>query len=363
DYNQDPVSGDSMEKAIELFRVFVGFMPRNPQKYPPQQMQQELGNSLVHQAPFSPVRKIYQNISWQVNDPLVHYTWQDLYDYERTNTIQFAVPPQSPPTNSNLGLINRRYRPWGGNPNISYSSDTNAFNLALKDPLVRGSDDWDFPTNKLPNIGWLGRIHRGTPWQTIYLKSASVETNAWLRWAVNPFSVPTNDWRLLDLFTVAQNDNAARGLLSVNQTNLAAWSAVLSGVSVVSNTVSGTRQSADFTDMEIQPDSPQLHWIVDSINQTRATLPGQGFHYLGEVLASPGLTVSSPFLPTFQTARDIDVNDEVYERIPQQILSLLQADNPRIVVYAYGQSLAPAEHSLVIAPGQPFDRLCTNYQI
>jgi hypothetical protein len=41
-------------------------------------------------------------------------------------------------------------------------------NLSFKDPLVRGSDDWDFPTNKFPGIGWLGRVHRGTPWQTVY---------------------------------------------------------------------------------------------------------------------------------------------------------------------------------------------------
>ena len=39
-----------------------------------------------------------------------------------------------------------------------------AWNLALKDPGVRWSDDWNFPTHNLANPGWLGRIHRGTPW-------------------------------------------------------------------------------------------------------------------------------------------------------------------------------------------------------
>ena len=34
------------------------------------------------------------------------------------------------------------------------------------------SDYWDFPTNLLSNLSWLGRVHRGTPWQTLYLKSA-----------------------------------------------------------------------------------------------------------------------------------------------------------------------------------------------
>ena len=43
------------------------------------------------------------------------------------------------------------------------------------------SDGWDFPTNKLPNIGWLGRVHRGSPWQTVYMKSRDDVTNypAW----------------------------------------------------------------------------------------------------------------------------------------------------------------------------------------
>ena len=40
------------------------------------------------------------------------------------------------------------------------------------------------------------------------------------------FTHPTNDWHILDLFTAALSDNATRGQLSINQTNLAAWSAV-----------------------------------------------------------------------------------------------------------------------------------------
>jgi len=52
--------------------------------------------------------------------------------------------------------------------------DTNAYNLAYKDPLIWGSDYWSFPTNQTWNPNWLGRIHRGTPWQTIYLKSSDL---------------------------------------------------------------------------------------------------------------------------------------------------------------------------------------------
>ncbi len=191
--------------------------------------------------------------TWQANDPLVHYTIGDLLDLERTNRVEFTVNNS---TVANLGLVNTRYEPWGGNPASSSSSPTKTA-LKVKDPLVRRSDDWDFPTNKFPNVGWLGRVHRGTPWQTLYLKSPGIDLPAWQKWTGNGqvvtnvgqiatnwvalnyvaydafFSQPTNDWRLLDLFTTALNDNATRGQLSINQTNLAAWSAVLSGVSVL----------------------------------------------------------------------------------------------------------------------------------
>lgn len=357
DYNADPATGATRSKAIALFRVFCGLTSMDPQ-YPDYQMQQELGNTLVRQVPYTPTRKIYQSISWQVNDPLVHYTWEDLYDAEQTNNIQYAHPPQQVPTNSNLGLLNRRYRPWGGNPEIS--SDTNAFNLALKDSMVRQSDDWQFPSNLFANIGWLGRVHRGTPWQTVYLKSPVANTNAWQLWSVNPFTHPTNDWRMLQQFTTAVNDNAMRGLLSVNQTNLAAWSALLSGVTVLSNAPTADSPT-NLETLVIQPAavSPQLRRIVESINTTRAQMPMQSFFHLGDVLASPGLTVQSPYLDLTQT----NITDDVYERIPQQILSLLKEDEPRLVVYTFGQSLAPAPRSRIVDPGTIYQGLCTNYQI
>ena len=56
-----------------------------------------------------------------------------------------------------------RYTPWG----ISALSS----NPHFVDPLIINADAWNFPTNKFPSIGWLGRVHRGTPWQTVYFKS------------------------------------------------------------------------------------------------------------------------------------------------------------------------------------------------
>jgi len=62
-----------------------------------------------------------------------------------------------------------RYQPWGATVPTALNSSTynfsNPYNLSYKDPLVWGSDYWDFPTNRYPTVGWLGRVHRGTPWQ------------------------------------------------------------------------------------------------------------------------------------------------------------------------------------------------------
>jgi hypothetical protein len=125
-----------------------------------------------------------------------------------------------------------------------------------------------------------------------------------------------------------------------------------------------------YTPMFIEPASPQLLTIVSNLNASRPYPPGaldtnaiRSYPNMGTVLASPALTVNSPFL-NVQNADQARyaIRDEAYERIPQQILSLLKADEPYVVIYAYGQSLRPAENSLVRAAGV-YQGLCTNYQI
>jgi hypothetical protein len=185
----------------------------------------------------------------------------------------------------------------------------------------------------------------------------------WTTWANRPHTHPTNDYRLFDLFTTAPSPNASRGLLSVNQTNVAAWSAVLSGVSVLAR----TNASAAMTETHIQPSSPQLNKIVESIHLFRTAMPwGTGlviprlnYEHAGDILCAPALTVQSPFLPA-GTIRKI--SDREYERIPEMILSLVKADEPRVVVYTFGQSLAPAGPP-VLSPGTPQHLMYTNYQI
>jgi hypothetical protein len=293
----------------------------------------------------------------------VHYTVEDLSDPDYTASTNNLVYPIRPatriPASPYLGVMNKRHRPWGGYPLRSGGGGTSAvatdYSMSLKDPGVRTSDEWDFPTNKFASLGAIGRVHRGTPWQTIYLKSTVEQPRTWLEWSGSLGTHPTNDWKFADLFTVAANDNAARGLLSVNQTNIAAWSAVLSGVTALSNSVGGVSAQTFI----ISPNTPQLRTIVQGINTARARKSDRLFRNLGDLLATPELTVNSPFVNRTNLVKNL--NDAVVERIPQQILSLLKADEPRIVVYAFGQSLKPAERSLVTLG--KFYNVCTNYQI
>jgi hypothetical protein len=286
------------------------------------------------------------------------------------------------------------------------------------DPGVRSSDDWQFPPQlgnftHFPSIGMLGQVHRGTPWQTIYLKSfyrTNIDTGQlelfakptnWFNWAGSIGNHPTRDWRLLDCFTAAPNENAARGLLSVNQTNTAAWSAVLSGAIAARNTIRndgllpfinrGVPNPNDaYQPRVIEPTTAEIDAIIRSINQARTNQlevvanpnPNANrnepyiaryvtnslvqrkpdyWRYVGEVLSAPALSVQSPFLNRHENQVKAVWNDRAVEYIPQQILGLLKRDEPRFVVYAFGQSLKPAPRSLTTDPD--FYHMCTNYQV
>lgn len=388
-FTRDPYAGLDADSAIDGFRNNLGLSPvYNTGKI--------FSRSNVFYAPFDPYRPIYVHTTWQANDPLVHYTIGDLVDLSSDPSNRVDIVSHNPALDS-MGVINKRYQPWGGNPGAT--DRTLDFQVAVKDPYVTRPDDWDFPTNKYPNIGWLGRVHRGTPWQTIFLKSTNVlqqtldirqNFQAWQKWVGdaitiptnigmisssylstnNPlyngflvadaaFSVPTNDWHILDLFTTAINDNASRGRLSVNQTNLAAWSAVLSGVNVLQDTNPANSLVIEPAGVYNPANPPPLVRIVNGINNARTNFFNQSFQRLGDILAAPELTVASPYL---STNRNAILSDAVVERIPQQILGLLQGpQKPRFLIYSYGQTLKPAPRSIVTS-GAYFG-LCTNYQV
>ena len=136
------------------------------------------------QAPYTPSRTVYNYILWQANDPLVHCLASDLnyvnpgkIGWKQTDNTAFLLPAATQNTPGD------RFQPWGQNQQMVAldSVDQNACNRTYKDPLIWCPDNWDFPTNKFPTVGWLGRVHRGTPWQTVYLKASGVDTNTWVQ--------------------------------------------------------------------------------------------------------------------------------------------------------------------------------------
>jgi hypothetical protein len=462
-YTADATSGtwdqtDPTLLADEIagFSTFMGYTPPPPYPSGGAEAIALAQTSLSNQVPYTPTATVVEHVSWQANDPLVHYTANDLNWPNAVIHDRNEVGLTNNNPNGTLGTLNQSYRPWGGNPLLP-GADQNPFNLALKDPLVWRSDDWDFPAYKMPTVGWLGRVHRGTPWQTVYLKSPDIlgevqinggttnylGTNYWVQWtgdaalasgqfydAVN--TAPAQDRLLFDNFTTAFNDNAKRGTLSVNvgasdpgnlQAGLAAWSALLSGVEVLSNSandavvgsvVQRNGSLENFTSFPINPAGPggigvALGQVVMGINQTRAnvnttdlifnrTVSGTttneieipanftnadglvgAFEHVGDILGVPQLSDQSPFL-NLNTNGVVDgtqlqngISDEMYEWLPQQMMSLVRVSGTpqspvRYVIYSYGQALKPAPNGIytgntTLANGQSAFGMVTNYQV
>jgi hypothetical protein len=382
---------------MNAFRVFTmganTFLLTYP-GYTPDQTQigaAKMTNAI--QMAYTPSALVVQDITWQANDPLVHYMTNDLNNPTAGNGLQIYLNWPG-----NLGKLNQRYMPWGGNPSTGVGTNM----LAIKDPLVSCSDNWDFPTNKFPTVGWLGRVHRGTPWQTVYLKASDVLSylnnfgvygnngpNVWVNWTGNSSlsfgqyfdavnTAPKKDWLLFDLFTTAFNDNATRGTLSVNvgptNANLAAWSALFSGIVVPTNLLgnytviapAGPYGAPVPAGLPPSPNSPLcLGYLVQNgtngINDIRARIPGGVFQHVGDILAVPALTDKSPFFSGLDP--NTQISDELYEWLPQQAMSLLRVSgSPRYVIYCYGQALKPAPNSIYTGGGQFFG-MVTNYQV
>jgi hypothetical protein len=368
------------ENGIDGFRAFY-YGPTTIQLYHNPGEAQIIASALTTNAwqlPYTPSTNFMQYITWQANDPLVHYLASDLNDTE----------PIKPPIKTMINSVpNDRYQPWNISKQMASVAgiDQNPANLAFKDPLVKSSDYWDFPTNKFPTVGWLGRVHRGTPWQTVYLKasnilkepdtspmqSANYGTNTWENWtgdfgsygydAAN--SAPLQDRYLFDLFTTAPNDNATRGQLSVNQVNFPAWSALFSGMIVPTNLFGG------YTVINpggVNATGSAVYQLFTNINDLRSyytntTSTGGAFKHIGDVLSAATLTEQSPFLANLNPTTQI--NDELYEWLPQQMMSLLRVSTvQRYVIYSYGQTLAPAGANAVVTGGN-FPGMVTNYQV
>ena len=124
--------------------------------------QTNVNPQLSNQVPYTPTRQVSMFYTWQANDPLVHYTLGDLTGF---GVLSTNAQPSYTYTNlvlTAINNINSRYRPWML-PQGMASDDGYCFDMTIKDPQITRSDDWQFPTNAFPNIGWLGRVPSRAP--------------------------------------------------------------------------------------------------------------------------------------------------------------------------------------------------------
>jgi len=350
---------------------FLAFFTEQPIIYDGIQYQ---NTNLVQQAPYTPIRTVTTPVVWLVNDPLVHYLSSDLTDpipglnngiWKYDGSGSGNVPLQYPALNSVYQLVplTERYQPWMQNAqmaSLGYPQyDTNAYNLAYRDPLVYGSDDWNFPaTNSLP-LTTLGQVHRGTPWQTIYLKATNildyvdatqlfnpaVGMNTWENWTgdydTNDAALlsPTSDWRLAGLITALFNTNDATQLASAN-TSSANWPQLLDGIVTLTNSTPGIPDyyyPPELDAFVMTSSSPQAAFIAGAIPNAQANQPGRQFTSVGDLLSAPELSIASPWLNiSDQNHLDYDISDAAYEAIPSQLLARLRPDSTGGIVFING---------------------------
>jgi hypothetical protein len=309
---QSPVGSD-ISRAIAFFNFQFGIGPSDG----------TFGVSNVFNAPFSPFRNIIWYTSWSANDPLVHYTVGDLINGNITTRYDLDQPNSKSGTVTNLGRLNVRYEPWGGGGNPVFPTSPTKWDLTVKDPAIFNSDSWSFPTNLSLDTTGIGQVHRGTPWQTIYLKSAVPSANTWFKWA-GPLSFstfqtnPTNDWHLVSWLVPLLNTNAPGNLLSVNEPNTPAWAAALDGIIVQTNSQSQLGTTV------MSSNSPQATTIGQALVSAQAAQPAHYFRGIGDILATPPLSVTSPWLNLNVTN---GITDQAYEAIPSQLLPRLRPDS------------------------------------
>jgi len=317
---------------------------------------------LVSLAPYAATRTIFVPYLYQVNDPLVHYLASDLSIgnvgiwqgadilpngvWMQNNGVISSVFPVAPANNIAHGQS--CYQPWGQTvPTYLLSSSydfSNPYNLSYKDPLVWGSDYWDFPTNLLAALDGLGQLHRGTPWQTIYLKSSdilratgtSADTNTWMAWTGDynasdaAIMAPVNDGRLAGLLISLLNTNDATQLLSVNDPNILDWLNALNGLTVFSNSVANASSFSipQFDTYLMASNSPQALAVANGIAEIRVAVSHQVLYSIGDILAASALAESSPWLNTSAVNQlEYGISDTAYEAIPSQLLLLVRPDS------------------------------------
>lgn len=360
-FSVDPYSGLDAQSAVDAFRYnLMGWGPIYPKD-----QGKTFYKSNVFYVPFDPYGPLYVHTSLQANDPLVHYTFGDLFDLSAGPTNHVNLLPHYPPL-ENLGQINIRFQPWGGGPFGPANPSMPPRQIAAKDPMVTRPDAWAFPTNQPLSIGWVGQVHRGTPWQTIFLKSPNIllqtpsvyqnfvtwqiwTGNSWV-WATWPggngmvpdafFTLPTNDWRMVTQLACLFNTNTPYALASANQTSIAGWTSLLDGLTVFTNPVWG-----ELDPLVMSADSPQAGVIAAGLLAARSSQPSQVFLDPSAILATSELSAASPWLNVSNTPTDLAV-----EMVPAQLLGKLRPDS----IGSLGQNGGPLHFQFTGFDGYPY---------
>jgi len=383
----DEADQNHVKAEIDGFYVFMGGSPSGmPVPLPPgyEGVYNSYLTNLTVQVPFAPTVTTYEYTSWQANDPLVHSLASDLnfsgYDPNAASPVHTGInrlAQHSPLTIlPDMGQLNARYQPWGRASQPFAGIDQNGFNRAYKDPLVKQSDNWNFPDGQPLRPDWIGRIHRGTPWQTIFLKATNIlnltgSTSGlatWTNWTgnANRFdatnTAPVRDWHIASLLAALLNTNNLASLFSVNNPDPNAWQGLLNGLTAYTNL------PGQFDAVLISSNSTEASLIANAIQSKRSLQPGQFFTDVGDILITPELTDKSPFLAGLNTTNRI--NDEAYEIIPSQLLSRLRADSIGSAALADGRPLVQFtgydDHAYAIQASSDllnWAGICTNYPV
>ncbi|MBI1177055.1 DUF1565 domain-containing protein [bacterium] len=180
--------------AVDAFRRFATGQP--PVNYP-SRISPIDPTGLIAMAPFVPARKLVLRRAHEVDDPLVHFTSEDL-----------AIPPYSAdllpqpsgwasiPSDQlrTIGRQNIRYVPW------ARGDSSMAIDETYREPLIYLSDDWEFSSGSILNNDWFDHIHRGTPWQTIYYGGGHAMIAPYLSDYSDSLTLPQNDWAWIEAF-------------------------------------------------------------------------------------------------------------------------------------------------------------------
>jgi len=324
-------AGLTKAKQIDAFRAFCGLSSIS---FPG-----TTTTNLVMEVPFTPTRVTSQHLTWQANDPFIHYLRQDLESTAYGESLRRESPNGPVQTLSNIGRLNDRFEPWGGRPASTISSPpplpVPAHSAAYKDPLIRSAQDWNFSENAGFTLVTLGQVHRGTPWQTLYLKSSEVNPATWQKWLGGwdrysaELAQPTSDRAIFDSLAQLLNTKNPNSLISVNADNSNAWHRALNGISVLLNSSSDAELIQSFTPQferhTMRPSDEEPKVIANAIQTTRGNQP---WEKVSDILATPELSEASPWLnrsSDMQLQRGI--SDVAYEAIPSQLLPRLRADS------------------------------------